>query len=186
MALPPTLAWVEVDLPAMTEEKQRLLDAEQPVCRLTRRSADLVDAAARAALLDEITAGSSRTLVITEGLLVYLEETVVVGLAKDLMRPPGVRWWVFDLASPGLLNLMRRSMGSHLTNAPMVFAPESGVAFFEAIGWRALDIHWLLRAAVRVRRLPWPLRPFALFPEPNPRRPGKTRWSAAVRLTKSQ
>lgn len=174
MALPPTLAWVEVDLPAMIEEKQRLLDAEQPVCHLTRRSADLVDAAARA------------ELVITEGLLVYLEETVVIGLAKDLMRPPGVRWWVFDLASPGLLNLMRRSMGSHLTNAPMVFAPESGVAFFEAMGWRALDIHSLLRAEVRVRRLPWPLRPFALFPEPNPRRPGKARWSAAVRLTKSQ
>jgi methyltransferase (TIGR00027 family) len=185
MTLPPTLRWIEVDLPAMIEEKQRLLGGEQPRCRLSRRSVDLADPTARAALLEEVTAGSSSSLVITEGLLLYLEERVVVSLAEDLMHLAAVRWWVFDLASPGLLQLMSGSMGAHLANAPMVFGPESGVAFFEAMAWRAVDIQSLFRAAARLHRLPWPLRPFTLFPDPNPRHPGRARWSAVIRLVKS-
>src|SRR6266404_3330820 len=33
--------------------------------------------------------------------------------------------------------VMRKGMGTHLVNAPLKFAPPSGVAFFEALGWRA-------------------------------------------------
>jgi methyltransferase (TIGR00027 family) len=83
MALPPSLQWIEVDLPAMIEEKQWLLGAETPLCRLARCSADLSDPTARAALLDKIAGNSTKTLVITEGLLVYLDENVVRDLAND-------------------------------------------------------------------------------------------------------
>ena len=186
MALPPSLQWIEVDLPAMIEEKQRLLGTETPVCHLARCSADLSDPTARAALLDKIAGNSTKTLVITEGLLVYLDENVVRDLANDLMRQQSIRWWIFDLASPGLLQLMSTSMGTHLTNAPMKFAPANGVAFFESLGWRAPEIQSFFRAAARLRRLPLFLRPFALFPDPNPRHPGNARWSAVVRLAKNQ
>jgi methyltransferase (TIGR00027 family) len=186
MSLPATLRWAEIDLPAMIEEKERLVDGEQPACRLSRHGVDLSDPAARPAILETVTARSSSTLVIAEGLLVYLQPPIVVGLAQNLLRLPSIRWWVFDLASPGLLDLMRRSMGSHLTKAPMVFGPDNGVAFFESMGWRTLEIQSFFRAAARLRRLPWPLRAFSLFPDPDPRSPGKARWSAAVRLTKSK
>ena len=165
----------------MIEEKQRLLGTETPVCRLARCSADLSDPTARAALLDKIAGTSAKTLVITEGLLLYLDENVVRDLANDLMRQQSIRWWIFDLASPGLLQLMSTSMGTHLTNAPMKFAPANGVAFFESLGWRAPEIQSFFRAAARLRRLPLFLRPFALFPDPNPRHPGNARWSAVVR-----
>jgi methyltransferase (TIGR00027 family) len=184
MPLPASLQWIEVDFPAMIEEKQRLLGAETPVCRLSRYAADLADPVVRADLLDRIAGNSIKTLVVSEGLLVYLDEDVVRDLANDLMRQQNIHWWIFDLASPGLLKLMSTSMGQHLTHAPMKFAPADGVAFFEALGWHALQIQSFFRAAARLHRLPLFLRPFALFPEPNPRRPGNARWSAAVRLMK--
>ena len=186
MALPSSLQWIEVDFPAMVEEKQRLMGAETPVCRLSRYAADLSDPVARAGLLANIAGNSTRTLVITEGLLVYMDAFVVRVLANDLMRQSGIRWWVFDLASPGLLQLMSKSMGHHLINAPMKFAPANGVAFFEALGWRVLEIQSFLRAASRLHRLPLLLRPFALLPDPNPRHPGNARWSAAIRLVQSR
>ena len=162
------------------------MGAETPLCRLARCSADLSDPTARAALLDKIAGTSAKTLVITEGLLLYLDVNVVRDLANDLMRQHSIRWWIFDLASPGLLQLMSTSMGTHLTNAPMKFAPANGVAFFESLGWRAPEIQSFFRAAARLRRLPLFLRPFALFPDPNPRHPGNARWSAVVRLAKNQ
>jgi len=182
MALPSSLQWIEVDLPAMVEEKQRLLADVRPVCRLSWRGLDLSETAARAALVDEFADNARKTLVITEGLLVYLEEAVVRALALDLRNRAGIRWWIFDLASPNLLRLMQSTMGAQLSNAPMKFAPANGVAFLEALGWTAADIRPLLREAARLHRLPLFLRPFVLFPEPDPRRLGNARWSAVIRL----
>jgi len=184
MALPPELPWIEVDFPAMVQEKERLMADAQPVCRLTRRGLDLSDSAARTVFFDELTQSAGSALVITEGLLLYMSEDVVRSLALDLADRSGIRWWVFDLASPNLLRMMQKTMGKQLANAPMKFAPAEGVAFFEALGWAIQDVRSFLREAARLRRLPWFLRPFSLLPEPDPRRLGNARWSAAIRLTK--
>lgn len=182
MALPRGLSWIEADLPAMIEEKERLMADAQPVCRLTRRGVDLSDSVARTAFFEELTGTTRRALVITEGLLVYMNEDVVRSLARDLADRSCVRWWLFDLASPNLLQMMQKTMGTELVNAPMKFAPAEGVAFFEAMGWKVQDVRSLMRGAVRLRRLPWFLRPFSLLPEPDPRRLGNARWSAVIRL----
>jgi methyltransferase (TIGR00027 family) len=183
MPLPPELPWFEVDFPAMVEEKQRLMADAQPVCRLARRGLDLLDPAARAVFFAELGDTAKRALVITEGLLVYMNENAVRTLALDLAVQPGIRWWTFDLASPNLLQLMQKTMGTQLVNAPMQFGPADGVAFFEALGWATQDVRSFVREAVRLHRLPWFLRPFSLFPEPDPRRLGNARWSAAIRLS---
>jgi len=81
--------------------------------------------------------------------------------------------------------VMRKGMGTHLVNAPLKFAPPSGVAFFEALGWRVAQVHSIFHAAVRFRRLPWFLKPVALLPEPDPRKLGKARWSGVVQLTRA-
>jgi hypothetical protein len=78
--------------------------------------------------------------------------------------------------------MMRRQVGAQLANAPMKFAPSDGVAFFEALGWEAREIHSIVQAAVRFRRIPFFLRPFSWLPEPDPRKLGRSRWSAVVRL----
>src|SRR5262249_52795608 len=98
---------------------------------------------------------------------------------------PEIRWWLLDVASPVILEMMQKHMAEHLEHAPFKFAPANGVAFFETLGWTARDIRSVFRAAVRYRRVAWLLRLFALFPEPNPRQPGRARWSAVVRFERS-
>ena len=185
MALPASLRWTEIDHPDVLEEKERALAGERPACGLWRRPADLTDPAVRAAILDEVTAGSKRTLVISEGLLIYLDELTVRALSGDLLSLPHIRWWLLDVASPNLRQMMMRTMGAQLANAPLVFAPPNGVAFFEALGWAVQDVQSFMRAAVRFHRLPLFLRLFALLPDPDPRKLGNARWSAVVRLVRN-
>jgi methyltransferase (TIGR00027 family) len=182
LELPAELSWVEVDLPALVAEKEGLLAGETPRCRLTREQADLADPRARTAVLERATAGASRALVITEGLLIYLEAEVVRSLARDLLGRGAIRHWLLDLASPVIAAMVTKGMGEHLANAPLRFAPPEGIAFFEALGWRVRDMPSIFHEAVRFRRVPLLLRPFALLPKPDPRNVGRARWSAVIRL----
>jgi methyltransferase (TIGR00027 family) len=180
--LPASLEWIEADLGPMVDEKEELLGGEKPRCRLRRERVDLADPAARAAFLTKATEGAKNALVVTEGLLVYLDDDVVRDMGRDLARQPAIRWWMLDVVAPAILRMLQRGMGAHLANAPMKFAPVDGVAFFEALGWRARDIRSYVREAARLRRGPLLLRLAAMFPEPNPRRVGSARWSAVVRF----
>jgi hypothetical protein len=78
--------------------------------------------------------------------------------------------------------MMRKGMGAHLTNAPMKFAPQNGVAFFEEFGWSVAEVRSVFHAAARHRRLPLLMRLFAIFPEPDPRKLGRSPWSGVVLL----
>ncbi|MGA7328864.1 MAG: class I SAM-dependent methyltransferase [Rhodomicrobium sp.] len=183
LALPASLTWIEADLPALIEEKQSVLAGLKPSCLLTRQKADLANAAERAAFLDEALRRKSKALVISEGLLMYLSEDNVRSLSHDLMRPQ-VAWWVLETLSPMVREAIMKSMRSELTNAPMLFAPPDGIAFFERLGWKVLDVHSILHEALRLRRLPFLLSVAARLPlpQPDPRNVAKARWSAIVRL----
>jgi len=182
LALPPSLRWVEVDLPGILDEKERILASERPVCQLRREPVDLADVSARSRLFEEIDRSATRVLVITEGLLLYLEPDAVRDLGKDLARHRTFQWWMSDLLSPRVAALMRTNMGAELDNAPLKFAPRNGIAFFEPLGWEVREVKSLFREGVRFARVPWYLRPFARFPEADARRPGDERWSAVVRF----
>ena len=184
--LPASLRWVEADLPPMILEKERQLSGASPRCRLSRIGVDLADGAARAAALQEAIGTARQALVIAEGLLVYLDEAQVRELTADLGSRAGIRSWVIDLASPELIRMMARTIGRHLAQAPMKFGPAEGVGFFEAQGWRVDGVHSILRAARRLGRLPWFLRPFSLLPDPDPRKLGRARWSAVVQLGRAR
>ena len=186
LELPASLQWVEADLPDLIEEKEQLLAAAQPRCQLRRVKVDLADSAARVAMLRDAVGSSTRALVITEGLLVYLDEAQVSALTADLAAQAGIRRWILDLVSPGVLEMMRKGMGTHLANAPMKFAPPSGVAYFEAFSWEVAEVRSIFHAAARHRRLPLLMRLFALLPEPDPRKLGRSPWSGVVLLERSQ
>ena len=185
MDLPESLEWIEADLAPMIEEKEKLLEGEKPRCRLRRDKVDLADAKARAAFLDRATAGEKKTLVLTEGLLIYLDPDDVDALGRDFASRASVKWWVLDVTGPGIADMMRRRMGAELESAPLKFAPYDGVAHFEYLGWRAKDVRSLFREAVRFRRVPWFMRMFSFLPDPDPRSPGRARWSAIVRLERA-
>src|SRR5215469_70304 len=86
LALPTKLRWVEVDLPAMIEYKREALKDAKCFCRLERHALDLADGQARRALFAKLGAAANKVLVITEGLLIYLDEAEVKSLAADLKQ----------------------------------------------------------------------------------------------------
>jgi methyltransferase (TIGR00027 family) len=183
LPLPGDLRWIEADLPALTAMKEAALAGEKPVCDLSREKIDLADETARAAFLDRALEGAHNALVLTEGLLVYLEDSAVRSLAAMLYARPQVRYWVIDLASPGILKRMQKATNSRLDEKErMKFAPPSGVAFFEASGWKPRDILPMYRAALRYNRLPFFLKLFRFFPDPDPRKLGNQPWGAVVRF----
>ncbi|OBJ50302.1 SAM-dependent methyltransferase [Mycobacterium sp. 1423905.2] len=181
--LPAGLTWVEADLPALQAEKTQLLADQKPRCRLIRTAVDLADPASRDPFFDDALDGADKALVLTEGLLMYLDERDVVALSQAIQRPE-VTWWMLDFAGPGLRKMMNKKMAGMLQNAPFKFAPDNGLAFFEGLGWRVLETESLLEAAHRFRRLPLSMRLAAWLPQPDPRHPGRRPWSAVALLTK--
>jgi len=179
MDLPESLVWVEVDLPELLDEKEAALAGETPHCKLERIRLDLANVAARRDLFDRLAARASKALVVTEGLLIYLSSEEVAALAEDLAKPAGFHRWVFELVSPGLLKMLQKKMGGHLSQAgaPLKFAPPEGAAFFEPFGWKPLDIRSILKTAGQLKRLPFFLSLISRLPEP--KGPAGSRiWSA--------
>jgi len=180
MALPSTLQWIEVDLPDLLAYKADVLASETPRCALERVPLDLVNREARRDLFDRLSARASNVLVVTEGLVVYLDTGEVVGLAEDLARTRRFNRWALDMMSPALLRMMQRSIGNHLqqAGAPFKFAPDEGPAFFERAGWRPLDVCSLLHTAAELKRLSWMMRLIALVPDSKGRTPQRP-WGGA-------
>jgi methyltransferase (TIGR00027 family) len=160
LALPPDFAWVEADLPDLLAEKEQALAAEAPRCRLTRHAVDLADAAARDEFLNEELAGVTKALVLTEGLLMYLEDRDVRALSTAFMRPE-IAWWMLDFAGPGLQRRLNKRTRGMMDGAPLKFAPADGLAYFEDLGWRPIEMESVFTAARRFDRLPRWMRPLA-------------------------
>jgi methyltransferase (TIGR00027 family) len=179
--LKPEFRWVEADLPDLLTEKERLLAGERPRCQLTRHAVDLADPAARGVFLDDALTGSTNALVLTEGLLIYLDDDDVAALSSALQRPEVTRW-MFDLFSPALVRRLTKKSASMLDSAPFKFAPAEGVGYFEKLGWTLVDAESLLLAANRFHRLPRMMRLATYVPQPNLRKLGNMPWTAVIRL----
>lgn len=185
LPLPAELRWIEADLPVLIAEKKEMLRAEKPVCRLSREAVDLADPSARAAFLKRATASSRRALVITEGLVMYLEANVVADLAASLAAQPVIFRWILDFSSPAILKMASDAMADQLASAPFKFAPSDGIGFFERHGWTEGGTISLFRAAGQFGRLPNLLmRLVARLPQPVPRS-AKGRWSIVARLERA-
>lgn len=186
MDVPPSLQWVEVDLPAMIAYKEEELRNEKTRCKLRRVALDLADVPARRELFQELAGQSKRALVISEGLIVYLTRDEVLALASDLAAQPAFRDWVIDLASPGLLKMLQKELPAlKEAGSPLKFGPEEGPEFFLSAGWKPVEVYSMLKTAAKLRRLPsLMLRFFALLPESNGRQ-GSRPWSGVCRLTRT-
>ena len=167
MELPPTLRWVEVDLPDILDYKEDILGDARPVCELERVRLDLTNPDARRGLFNRLGARASNALVISEGLIIYLMAAEVGALAQDLAAPPSFRHWVVDIVSPGLLVMLRDRMGKVVQDAgaPFLFGPPEGPPFFVQYGWTPVDVRSMLKTAGKLERLPLMLRMFAMLPD---------------------
>ncbi|MFI5232002.1 MAG: class I SAM-dependent methyltransferase [Gemmatimonadales bacterium] len=150
----PELRWVDVDFPVMIDYKTEIMRGERTVCKYEAVAIDLTDDRARSALFARLGASAQRVLVISEGLLIYLTPDDVGRLARDLHAQPSFRWWVIDLAHPQLLKMMTKMWGGAVSggNAPFLFAPEEGTAYFLPFGWRERTFRGNMEEARRLKR----------------------------------
>ena len=181
LALPADFTWVEADLPDLLAEKEQALAGQTSRCRLRRHAVDLADPAALDAFLNEELAGVTKALVLTEGLLMYLEASDVAALSTAFKRPE-VAWWMLDFPAPGLQKRMSKKTREMMQSAPFKFAPANGIGYFEDLGWRVVEVESVLTAAYRFHRLPWWMRAVARLPQPDPRNLGQQPWSGVARL----
>jgi methyltransferase (TIGR00027 family) len=186
MDLPSSLQWIEVDLPDLIAYKEEVLRNEKPRCRLERVPLDLSNVEKRRALFADLGRRSKRTLILSEGLLIYLTPDEVCALGRDLAAPASFQRWATDLTSPGLRKMMEKRVGASLTQAgaPFKFSPEEGPSFFTQCGWRPLEVDGMLHTAAALKRLSFGMRLFTLFPDSKGTKP-KQPWGGVVLLEKS-
>ncbi len=180
--LPSELRWIEADLPKLLAEKTQLLADQTPRCRLTRTAVDLADPHARDVFFNDALDCATKAFVLTEGLSMYLETADIAALS-DAIKRPEVAWWMLDFAFPGLKKQINKNIAGISENAPFKFAPENGLAFFEDLGWRAVEAESVFEAAHRFHRLPLWMRPLAWLPRSDLRHPGSKPTTAVALLT---
>lgn len=184
MELPQALRWVEVDLPDILDYKEEVLAraGAQLRCALERVRLDLSNEDARRGLFRDLSRQSSRAIVISEGLVIYLMRADVAALARDIAALPAFRRWIVDIVSPALLEMIEAQSGALVreAGAPFLFAPAEGPAFFEPCGWNVLGVRSLLKTAAKLQRLPVFLRLMAMLPEGS--QPWDRPWSGVCLL----
>ena len=186
MALPPSLRWVEVDLPDILDYKEAVLGDAQPACALERVRLDLSNDDARRGLFARLGRSAERIAILSEGLLLYLMPHEVASLARDLAGPPSFHHWVVDLMSPGVLEILKERAGEAVSQAgaPFLFAPPEGPPFFTPHGWTPAEVKSMLKAGAKLGRLPLAMRVFAALPESSGAQ-GSRPWSAVCLLNRS-
>lgn len=97
LQLPPDLRWIEVDFQDMLDYKHKLMAGETPHCRLESIAVDLNDRSQRQRLYD--TAGFAQSLIITEGLLLYLPAATVQAMTEECLHHTGVAHWISDITT---------------------------------------------------------------------------------------
>jgi methyltransferase (TIGR00027 family) len=168
LPLPPGLHWLDVDLPEMVAYRRSCLRTATPACVHAQLAADVTDMRA----LDKVVAATRDVdgpwLVLSEGLLVYLKPTDVAAVATRLQACAGLRWWLTDLVSPLLLDLVGPCWpsGEAAASAPFRFAPGDSAAFFEPLGWIEEVFRSTLDDAVRLDRAPIMTQWFSSFALP--------------------
>ena len=182
MNLPGSLQWIEVDLPEILTYKEDVLRTETPVCQVERVRLDLSDVRARRELFSELGLRATRALIVSEGLLIYLDEKEVTSLGQDLAVARKFQHWVIDLSSPALLKMLAKKIGAPLDHAgaPLKFAPQEGPDFFAHSGWKPVETHSVMHTAGKLNRLSFFLRVIAKISSPafQAKRP----WSAVCLL----
>jgi methyltransferase (TIGR00027 family) len=158
--LPADVTWIEADYPDVIALKESLLSQEIPQCSLERVGVDLGDDTARRGFLADLEARGGNVLVLTEGVVPYLDNDQVAALAADLRALRHVRYWIVEYFVPQVHEWReRRGVTRQMAQAPFKFKPKDWFAFFARHGWRPSEIRYLPEEGTRLRRpFPVPIR----------------------------
>lgn len=153
LALPRQLRWIEVDLPAILAAKEAVLVHERAACSVERFAVDLADGNARRALFARV---HGRSLVLTEGLLAYLDTPTVAALADDIRNAFADATWLLEIFGPAIQARQEKWFGKALreAHAEHKFAPAEAWEFFRARGWHTREVKSLFDEGRRFGREP--------------------------------
>lgn len=156
MALPRGLRWIEIDAPEIIVHKESVLSGEKPNCLVERIALDLRNFGATRTLLRKLNQSADKTLVLTEGVLIYLTAGDVASLASELSSLSHFRAWVLEVVSPEALQNMKHTAGRRMApeEASFQFGPVEGPNFFKPYGWKLREVRGVLKTAVKLGRTP--------------------------------
>ncbi len=154
LPLPPGLQWIEVDFPRMMAYKTQALAGETPHCRRDVYGVDLADGAARREFLQRIDQAGGRLLVVTEGLLYYLQPEDVAALARELRGMASLQLWLCDVMGAATMHLMRLMWRRAMGSAQFHFGPRDVVQTFAGWGFAPAERREVLLEAERLGRAP--------------------------------
>jgi methyltransferase (TIGR00027 family) len=143
MDLPAALEWVEVDYAHVNAMKEERLRGEVPRCKLERVSLDLSDRAARQRLFGELNARGKKTMILTEGVVLYLTEEQAGTLADDLRAERNFAAWVTDYYSPTVMKYLQRTRKRQMGGSPFLFNPADWKSFYAGHGWVLKEMRYL-------------------------------------------
>ncbi len=167
MNLPHELQWIEVDYPKIISLKNNLLASQKATCQSKRIEMDLADVAKRQELFAQVNASAKKILVITEGVIPYLNEEQVHSLGTDLKAQPHFAFWITEYFSPEVYRYIKsRARTQKMKNAPFLFTPPDWMGFFAKSGWLPYKIRYNSEVAEESGRkvpLPWFAHVFKIF-----------------------
>lgn len=157
--LAPELRWIEVDFPDVLDYKHSLLAGEKAHCHVERLSVDLNDATQRRILYEA--AGTEPSLVITEGVLMYLPAATVDALAAEIPKASGVSHWISDITTSAFGSAIRggqpANSGFEHVRAPDALEGEQILDVLQTRGWTTQAMRSYARdlafAQERIRRI---------------------------------
>jgi methyltransferase (TIGR00027 family) len=152
--LPSELRWIDVDTTAVIKYKAAALHDCRPRCRVEFVDSDITDDAERRSLLRRVAARAESVVVVSEGLLIYLDEEQVRSLATDFHSQPNVSWWLTDVVSREGLRVAGQMLQGNAEPGPvrLRFAPANGAQFFCALSWVPQEYRSCVEAGIRLGR----------------------------------
>ena len=146
MDFPAGLRWVEADFPDVLDYKYGLLADEKARCHVERLSVDLNDHTQRQTMYDAVARAGS--LMVTEGVLMYLPAGTVEALATEVPEQTGVAHWISDITtsafSKALAGEQKRDHLGHV-QAPDALTGEQILDVLRTHGWTTA----LMRSYIR-------------------------------------
>ncbi|MBI3561123.1 MAG: class I SAM-dependent methyltransferase [Gammaproteobacteria bacterium] len=159
LSLPQEVQWIEVDFPEVIELKNEKLKDQKPKCKLERIGLNLSHQTKRKKLFDELNHRIGPALILTEGVIPYLNEDSVSSLANDMKDQSNFKLWVAEYYSSKVYpRYQSQKFKDLLGDSPFQFFPANWFSFFEDCGWIQKEMHYLYDEAAKHNRkfpLPW-------------------------------
>ena len=122
---------------------------------MERLKIDLSIEESRNYILEKISSESSNVLVITEGVIPYLNNDEARSLAVALRSQPNFKYWITEYYSPEILEFLRTPKRiQEMKNSPFEFYPDDWFNFFKETGWSEVETKYFGVESQKLGRTP--------------------------------